>query len=197
MHCPFCKCENSRVIDSRVVDQGSAIRRRRECPECKGRFTTMEQAVLLVLKRNGLTEPFSREKVIRGVRRACQGRSVSEDSLKKLAQEVELAVRQKGSSQMRLAKRFCGRSGISTRLPTYDSPRCTSLSTRLTILKRKYGSLDVTRGEKTACNTSSTGRPSGVGFPGQACVSARLQGGDHLRDLLLGNLVSGAELLCK
>jgi len=60
----------------------------------------MEQAVLLVLKRNGLTEPFSREKVIRGVRRACQGRSVSEDSLKKLAQEVELTVRQKGSSQI-------------------------------------------------------------------------------------------------
>ncbi|MCI6205380.1 MAG: transcriptional regulator NrdR [Corynebacterium glucuronolyticum] len=100
MHCPFCKCATSRVIDSRVVDQGSAIRRRRECPQCKGRFTTMEQAVLLVLKRNGLTEPFSREKVIRGVRRACQGRSVSEDSLKKLAQEVELTVRQKGSSQI-------------------------------------------------------------------------------------------------
>ena len=100
MHCPFCKCSTSRVIDSRVVDQGSAIRRRRECPQCKGRFTTMEQAVLLVLKRNGLTEPFSRDKVIRGVRRACQGRSVSEDSLKKLAQEVEETVRSHGSSQV-------------------------------------------------------------------------------------------------
>lgn len=100
MHCPFCQQRGSRVIDSRVIDGGSAIRRRRECVECNGRFTTVEKAVLLVVKRNGVTEPFSREKVIMGVRRACQGRDVSDDALKRLAQEVEETVRAHGSSQV-------------------------------------------------------------------------------------------------
>ncbi|MDR7329508.1 transcriptional regulator NrdR [Corynebacterium guangdongense] len=100
MYCPFCHHEQSRVIDSRVIDAGTTIRRRRECTSCHGRFTTMEKAILLVVKRNGLTEPFSREKLIRGVRRACQGRDVSDDSLKKLAQEVEETVRGHGSSQV-------------------------------------------------------------------------------------------------
>ncbi len=88
------------MIDSRVVDGGTAIRRRRECTACQGRFTTVEKAVLLVVKRNGVTEPFSRDKLIRGVRRACQGRDVSDDSLKRLAQEVEEIVRSHGSSQV-------------------------------------------------------------------------------------------------
>ncbi|WKD61387.1 Transcriptional repressor NrdR [Corynebacterium ciconiae DSM 44920] len=100
MHCPFCQNQHSRVIDSRVIDAGSAIRRRRECSDCGGRFTTIEKAMLLVLKRNGVSEPFSREKVITGVRRACQGRDVSDDALKRLAQEVEENVRSHGSSQV-------------------------------------------------------------------------------------------------
>lgn len=100
MYCPFCHNEQSRVIDSRVVDAGASIRRRRECASCKGRFTTVEKAVLLVVKRNGLTEPFSRDKLIRGVRRACRGRDVGDDALKKLAQEVEETVRGHGSSQV-------------------------------------------------------------------------------------------------
>jgi transcriptional regulator nrdR len=100
VYCPFCHNEQSRVIDSRVVDAGASIRRRRECASCKGRFTTVEKAVLLVVKRNGLAEPFSRDKLIRGVRRACQGRDVSDDALKKLAQEVEETVRGHGSSQV-------------------------------------------------------------------------------------------------
>jgi len=100
VYCPFCHNEQSRVIDLRVVDAGASIRRRRECASCKGRFTTVEKAVLLVVKRNGLAEPFSRDKLIRGVRRACQGRDVSDDALKKLAQEVEETVRGHGSSQV-------------------------------------------------------------------------------------------------
>ncbi|UWE69221.1 transcriptional regulator NrdR [Corynebacterium diphtheriae bv. mitis] len=96
----FCHNDQSRVIDSRVIDSGSAIRRRRECTQCKNRFTTVEKAQLLVVKRNGLTEPFSREKVIVGVRRACQGRDVSDDALKRLAQQVEERVRLHGSSQI-------------------------------------------------------------------------------------------------
>ena len=100
MYCPFRHHEQSRVTDSRVVDGGSAIRRRRECTSCGGRFTTIEKAVLTVVKRNGVTEPFDKEKLIVGVRRACQGRNVSDDALKRLAQQVEETVRAQGSSQV-------------------------------------------------------------------------------------------------
>lgn len=100
MYCPFCHNEQTRVADSRLVEAGSAIRRRRECTECGGRFTTVENAVLTVVKRNGVSEPFDRDKLIVGVRRACQGRDVSDDALKRLAQEVEEIVRAQGSSQV-------------------------------------------------------------------------------------------------
>lgn len=100
MRCPFCKNEDTKVIDSRVADEGQAIRRRRACGACGRRFSTVEGAVLLVVKRNGVTEPFSREKVMRGVRRACQGRQVDEDALAQLAQQVEDAVRSSGSAEI-------------------------------------------------------------------------------------------------
>jgi transcriptional repressor NrdR len=100
MHCPFCKNEDTRVVDSRVADEGQAIRRRRACSECGRRFTTVETAVLSVVKRTGVTEPFSREKVMRGVRRACQGRAVDDDKLQHLAQQVEEAVRASGSAEV-------------------------------------------------------------------------------------------------
>lgn len=93
MHCPSCNSENSRVVDSRSIENGLAIRRRRECTACNNRFTTVERSVLLVTKRNGVTEDFSRDKVIQGVRRACQGRAVSDDALKRLAHEVEQSIR--------------------------------------------------------------------------------------------------------
>ncbi|MEX3503850.1 transcriptional regulator NrdR [Corynebacterium sp. LK2510] len=100
MYCPFCQNQHSRVMDSRAIDAGSAIRRRRECTECGGRFTTVEKAILMVMKRNGVSEPFDRDKLIVGVRRACQGRDVSDDALKRLAQQVEETVRSHGSSQV-------------------------------------------------------------------------------------------------
>ncbi|KNA93400.1 transcriptional regulator NrdR [Gordonia sp. w5E2] len=100
MRCPFCKNEDTKVVDSRVADEGQAIRRRRACSECGRRFSTVESAVLAVVKRNGVTEPFSREKVMRGVRRACQGRHVNEDDLAQLAQQVEDAVRSSGSAEI-------------------------------------------------------------------------------------------------
>lgn len=87
-------------MDSRSIEQGISIRRRRECTSCETRFTTVERSVLLVVKRNGVTEEFSREKVIKGVRRACQGRNVSDDSLKRLAHEVEWSVRAVHGSQV-------------------------------------------------------------------------------------------------
>ncbi len=100
MHCPYCRHPDSRVVDSREAEEGSAIRRRRACPQCGRRFTTVETALLSVVKRSGVTEPFSREKVIRGVRRACQGREVDDDALNMLAQQVEDAVRAKGSPEV-------------------------------------------------------------------------------------------------
>lgn len=100
MHCPFCRNPDSRVIDSRTSDDGLSIRRRRQCPECSGRFTTVETASLNVIKRSGVIEPFSRDKVISGVRKACQGRPVTEANLAFLAQQVEEAVRQTGSAQI-------------------------------------------------------------------------------------------------
>jgi len=100
MHCPFCRHPDSRVIDSRTSDDGLSIRRRRQCPECGGRFSTTETASLVVIKRAGVVEPFSRDKVISGVRKACQGRPVTEADLAVLAQQVEEAVRQTGVSQL-------------------------------------------------------------------------------------------------
>jgi transcriptional repressor NrdR len=100
MHCPFCRHPDSRVVDSRTADDGAAIRRRRQCPNCDRRFTTVEQVTLAVVKRCGVTEPFSREKIIAGVRRACQGRGVSEDALARLAHQVEEQIRATGSAEV-------------------------------------------------------------------------------------------------
>lgn len=100
MYCPFCRHPDSRVIDSRTSDDGLSIRRRRQCPECGGRFSTTETASLSVIKRSGVVEPFSREKVVSGVRKACQGRPVTDADLASLAQKVEETIRATGASQI-------------------------------------------------------------------------------------------------
>jgi transcriptional repressor NrdR len=100
MRCPFCRHADSRVVDSREADEGQIIRRRRSCTECGRRFTTVEEPVLAVVKRSGVTEPFSRDKVVGGVRRACQGRPVDEDALQQLAQRVEESVRSSGVAEV-------------------------------------------------------------------------------------------------
>src|SRR3954454_18282356 len=93
MHCPFCRSTDTRVLDSRVAEDGTSIRRRRTCPDCEKRFTTVEQMQLAVLKRSGATEPFQRVKAVAGVRKALKGRPVSEDDLTRLGQAVEDTVR--------------------------------------------------------------------------------------------------------
>jgi transcriptional repressor NrdR len=100
VRCPFCRTEDSRVVDSRTADDGASIRRRRQCQHCGRRFTTVETSSLTVVKRSGATEPFSREKVIAGVRKACQGRPVSEDDLALLAQQVEESIRSTGAAEV-------------------------------------------------------------------------------------------------
>ena len=100
MHCPYCRHTDSRVLDSRVAEDGSSIRRRRECRDCSRRFTTLEQMQLVVVKRSGVVEPFNREKVINGVRKACKGRPVSEIQLARLGQQVEEALRASGQAEI-------------------------------------------------------------------------------------------------
>lgn len=100
MRCPRCGFGESRVVDSRPVDEGSAIRRRRECLECGYRFTTHERVVeadvLLVVKRDGRMEAFDREKLIRGMAKACEKLPVSSEVLERIAYEIESALRSQG-----------------------------------------------------------------------------------------------------
>src|ERR1700754_23276 len=100
MRCPYCRHPDSRVVDSREADDGQLIRRRRSCPECGKRFTTVEEAVLAVVKRSGVTEPFSRNKIMSGVRKACQGRPVDDDALALLARRVEESIRARGVAEV-------------------------------------------------------------------------------------------------
>ncbi|WEV63597.1 transcriptional regulator NrdR [Bifidobacterium sp. ESL0732] len=101
MHCPFCQNNDTKVVDTRISEDGHSIRRRRECPECGRRFTTVETTMLLVTKRSGNLEPFDRQKVIDGVRKACQGRPIDEDALKQLGQQVEEDLRSQGLAQVK------------------------------------------------------------------------------------------------
>jgi transcriptional repressor NrdR len=100
VHCPFCRSTDTRVLDSRVAEDGSAIRRRRTCPSCEKRFTTVEQMQLTVLKRSGTSEPFQRDKAIAGARKALKGRPVTEDDLARLGQTVEDTLRAGGWAEV-------------------------------------------------------------------------------------------------
>lgn len=100
MRCPFCHNPDSRVVDTRIAEDGQSIRRRRECTRCKRRFTTIETSSFSVVKRSGVVEPFSREKVKNGVRKACQGRPVSDRDLALLAQQVEEELRSTGVAKV-------------------------------------------------------------------------------------------------
>jgi transcriptional repressor NrdR len=100
VYCPYCRHTDTRVLDSRVADDGTSIRRRRTCPVCEQRFTTVEQMQLTVVKRSGATEPFSRDKAIAGVRKACKGRPVSEDDLARLGSTVEDSLRASGKAEI-------------------------------------------------------------------------------------------------
>jgi len=100
VRCPWCSVDDDRVVDSRLTEEGSAIRRRRECLNCGRRFTTFERVdelPLWVIKRSGQREPFDRSKLVAGVRAASKNRPVSEEAMAELAQQVEDAVRIEGT----------------------------------------------------------------------------------------------------
>lgn len=95
MKCPYCAHPESKVVDSRPADEGSSIRRRRECLECHKRFTTyetMESLPLIVIKRDGRRQTFDRNKLLGSMLKACEKRSVSVATLEKLADEIEQSV---------------------------------------------------------------------------------------------------------
>jgi transcriptional repressor NrdR len=93
MRCPFCRVDNDRVIDSRAGDDGNIIRRRRECLGCKKRFTTyerVERQLLTVVKKDGEREPFDRDKIKRGLAKACWKRPVSEEDIEGVVSALEM-----------------------------------------------------------------------------------------------------------
>ncbi|MDR7556763.1 MAG: transcriptional regulator NrdR [Armatimonadota bacterium] len=103
MRCPLCGHEDSKVLDSRPVLEGRAVRRRRECKACGRRFTTYERpdlAPLMVVKRDGRREPFDRQKILNGLLRACGKRPISMEALEQLVDDVEREVRQMGAQEV-------------------------------------------------------------------------------------------------
>ena len=92
MKCPFCNYQDSKVVDSRPTDEGTSIRRRRECLQCGKRFTTyetVERLPLMLIKRDGTRQPYSRDKLLAGVMKACEKRPVSQQRLEQLVDQVE------------------------------------------------------------------------------------------------------------
>jgi transcriptional repressor NrdR len=92
MRCPYCRVDNDKVIDSRTGQDGFAIRRRRECVHCSRRFTTyerVEEPVMNVVKKDGVREPFNREKIKSGLKKACWKRPVSDDQIEAIVADVE------------------------------------------------------------------------------------------------------------
>jgi transcriptional repressor NrdR len=96
VRCPFCSTDDDRVVDSRVAEDGVAIRRRRECSACSQRYTTferIEEVVLNVVKRSGDREPFNRSKILKGVRSACKNRPVDEEVMSAMVEKIEESMR--------------------------------------------------------------------------------------------------------
>jgi transcriptional repressor NrdR len=99
VHCPSCQADDTKVVDSRLTEEGAAVRRRRQCLTCSYRYTTferVEEVPLVVVKSDDRTQPFDRDKVADGVRAACKGRSVSEEQIQQLALAVEDELRLAG-----------------------------------------------------------------------------------------------------
>lgn len=92
MKCPACGKDDDKVLESRSIDDGSAVRRRRECTACKARFTSyerVEEKPLIVIKKDNTRQPFNREKLASGIRKACEKRPVSVDDIERIADDVE------------------------------------------------------------------------------------------------------------
>ena len=104
MKCPFCSHPESKVVDSRLGKEKDTIRRRRECLDCRKRFTTSERAedaLPLVVKKDGRREPFSRLKILNGIKKACEKRPISINDLEKIVNRMELHFQEKGEREIK------------------------------------------------------------------------------------------------
>jgi transcriptional repressor NrdR len=154
VHCPFCRHDDSRVIDSRTAEDGTSTRRRRQCQACSRRFTTVETVALSVVKRCGTSEPFNREKVVSGVRRACQGRPVSDDQLTLLAHQVEDQIRSTGAAEV-----DSHQVGLAVLGPLRQLDEVAYL--RFASVYRSFESIDDFLAEISALRESALSRPEG------------------------------------
>ena len=103
MHCPVCRADDTKVVDSRLAQEGASVRRRRQCVACTHRFTTferVEEVPLVVVKSRGVTEPFDRSKIEHGVRSAAKGRAVDDAAIEQLAVDVEDEIRLSGGGEV-------------------------------------------------------------------------------------------------
>ena len=103
MKCPFCGETNNKVIDSRLAKESNAIRRRRECIECEGRFTTyeyVEEIPIIIIKKDGRREMFSKEKVRSGIQRACEKRSISMNVIEEYIDQLQRELRETGEKEI-------------------------------------------------------------------------------------------------
>ncbi|MBW1729930.1 MAG: transcriptional repressor NrdR [Deltaproteobacteria bacterium] len=103
MKCPYCSQINNRVIDSRLSKDGRMIRRRRECLECGRRFTTyekLEEMLPMVVKKDGRREPFNRDKIVAGIRKACQKRPISTTKIEEFVDSLELYFQEQGKKEI-------------------------------------------------------------------------------------------------
>ncbi len=103
MQCPFCKAPDTRVVDSRLAEDGSQVRRRRECEKCKGRFTTFEKAQLAmpyIMKRDGIPVPFDEDKLRKGMEMALHKRSVAPDKVDRAIENIASKLRATGEREV-------------------------------------------------------------------------------------------------
>ncbi len=103
LRCPHCHYKNTKVLDSRPIEEGRSIRRRRECESCTFRFTTferIEEVPLIVVKKEGTREEYSRDKLMRGLIRACEKRPVALEELENIAVDIEKELRNRGTSEV-------------------------------------------------------------------------------------------------
>ena len=109
MRCPFCDNDDTKVIDSRPIEEGRAIRRRRECEKCGKRFTTYEKveaSIIMVVKKDGSREAFDRNKVLNGIVKACEKRPVSMDEIENVVNEIERGLNNMMEREARLSYRL-------------------------------------------------------------------------------------------
>ncbi len=103
MRCPYCSSLDNKVVDSRIGKEGDSIRRRRECLKCEGRFTTyerVEEVLPSVIKKGGRRESYDRLKILNGLKKACDKRPISVDSLEKTVLEIEKSLQEKGLKEI-------------------------------------------------------------------------------------------------